>query len=83
MTDNAGDKAVQKSASMLEKLNLNERSWKFYAAASIPPALVAGLALWYYSSRSSESTKKDDKKKRPRKGKKAKKSKSADDSAEE
>ncbi|KAJ2478895.1 TOM (translocase of outer membrane) complex component [Coemansia sp. RSA 2131] len=83
MTDNAGDKAVQKSASMLEKLNLNERSWKFYAAASIPPALVAGLALWYYSSRSSEPTKKDDKKKRPRKGKKAKKSKSADDSTEE
>ncbi|KAJ2501066.1 TOM (translocase of outer membrane) complex component [Coemansia sp. RSA 1972] len=83
MTDNAGDKAVQKSASMLEKLNLNERSWKFYAAASIPPALVAGLALWYYSSRSSEPTKKEDKKKRPRKGKKAKKSKSADDSAEE
>ncbi|KAJ2119524.1 TOM (translocase of outer membrane) complex component [Coemansia sp. RSA 720] len=83
MTDNAGDKAVQKSTSMLEKLNLNERSWKFYAAASIPPALVAGLALWYYSSRSSEPTKKDDKKKRPRKGKKAKKSKSADDSTEE
>ncbi|KAJ1889162.1 TOM (translocase of outer membrane) complex component, partial [Kickxella alabastrina] len=64
---------VDKSATMLEKLNLNERSWKFYAAASIPPIVAAGLALWYYSSRTDEPSKKDDKKKRQRKAKKAKK----------
>ncbi|KAJ2885789.1 TOM (translocase of outer membrane) complex component, partial [Coemansia asiatica] len=45
----------------------------FYAAASIPPIVVAGLALWYYSSRGNESAKKDDKKKRQRKARKAKK----------
>ncbi|KAJ2369547.1 TOM (translocase of outer membrane) complex component [Coemansia sp. RSA 2610] len=83
MSNTTGDKAVQKSASVLEKLNLNERSWKFYAAASIPPVLVAGLALWYYSSRTAEPTKKDDKKKRSRKSKKSKKGKATDDSAEE
>ncbi|KAJ2805120.1 TOM (translocase of outer membrane) complex component [Coemansia guatemalensis] len=80
MAENTGDKSVQKSASVLERLNLTERSWKFYAAASIPPVLAAGLALWYYSSRAPVSSKKDEKKKRQRKGKKSKKAaRSTDD----
>ncbi|KAJ1667935.1 TOM (translocase of outer membrane) complex component [Coemansia sp. RSA 1813] len=74
MSSEAVDKQVEKSASVLERLNLSERNWKFYAAASVPPIVAAGLALWYYSSRTSEASKKDDKKKRQRKAKKAKKS---------
>ncbi|KAJ2083283.1 TOM (translocase of outer membrane) complex component [Coemansia sp. RSA 988] len=73
MAENTGDKSVQKSASVLERLNLTERSWKFYAAASIPPAIAAGLALWYYSSRAPVSSTKDEKKRRQRKAKKSKK----------
>lgn len=74
-TENTADQAVQNTSSLLEKLNVNERNWKFYAAASIPPILVAGLALWYYSSGSADgaSSKKDEKKKAKRKAKKAKK----------
>ncbi|KAI8325112.1 TPR-like protein [Martensiomyces pterosporus] len=73
MSEGTVDKSAQKSASLLEKLNLSERSWRFYAAASIPPLVATGLALWYYSSRAAETPKKDDKKKRQRKAKKAKK----------
>ncbi|KAJ2238334.1 TOM (translocase of outer membrane) complex component [Coemansia sp. RSA 1722] len=75
MSEGAVDKSAQNSGSVLEKLNLSERSWKFYAAASIPPIVVAGLTLWYYSSRGSgEAAKKDDKKKQKRKSRKGKKS---------
>ncbi|KAJ1827344.1 TOM (translocase of outer membrane) complex component [Coemansia sp. RSA 2599] len=74
MSEGTVDKSAQKSGTVLEKLGLSERGWKFYAAASIPPIVVAGLALWYYSSRGGESAKKDDKKKRQRKARKAKKS---------
>ncbi|KAJ2391495.1 TOM (translocase of outer membrane) complex component [Coemansia sp. RSA 2559] len=82
MSSDAVDKQVEKSASVLERLNLSERSWKFYAAASVPPIVAAGLILWYYSSRTSESSKKDDKKKRQRKSKKAKKAADGADSDE-
>ncbi|KAJ2449663.1 TOM (translocase of outer membrane) complex component [Coemansia sp. RSA 2336] len=81
MAESSYDKPTEKTATLLEKLNLNERNWKFYAAASIPPILVAGLALWYYSSRSSEPAKSDEKKKRPRKNKKSKKGKAVEESA--
>ncbi|ORX70789.1 TPR-like protein [Linderina pennispora] len=76
MSEAPVDKSAQQSASLLEKLNLSERSWKFYAAAAIPPAVVAGLALWYYSSGSPKAEpKKDEKKKRKnRKNKKSSKS---------
>ncbi|KAJ2071133.1 TOM (translocase of outer membrane) complex component [Coemansia sp. S155-1] len=83
MAESATDKSAQKSASLLEKLNLQERGWKFYAAASIPPIVVASLALWYYSSSRDGETgaSKDDKKKGKRKAKKSKKStKAADES---
>ncbi|KAJ1963136.1 TOM (translocase of outer membrane) complex component [Dipsacomyces acuminosporus] len=73
MSDGTVDKSAEKSTSLLEKLNLSERSWKFYAAASIPPLVATGLALWYFSTRSADTSKKDDKKKRQRKAKKAKK----------
>ncbi|KAJ2379295.1 hypothetical protein GGI05_006617, partial [Coemansia sp. RSA 2603] len=53
MADKVADESAQKSGSVIEKLNLGERSWKFYAAASIPPIVAAGLAIWYYSSRGS------------------------------
>ncbi|KAJ2373367.1 TOM (translocase of outer membrane) complex component [Coemansia sp. RSA 2607] len=87
MADKVADESAQKSGSVIEKLNLGERSWKFYAAASIPPIVAAGLAIWYYSSRGSggsggpgsESAKKDDKKKRQRKSKKSKKAAKAGD----
>ncbi|KAJ2723802.1 TOM (translocase of outer membrane) complex component [Coemansia sp. Benny D115] len=84
MSQGAVDKSADKSATLLEKLNLNERSWKFYAAASIPPIVVAGLTLWYYSSSRSaaESNKKDDKKKKNRKSRKAKKGGKAGESDE-
>ncbi|KAJ1933931.1 TOM (translocase of outer membrane) complex component, partial [Linderina macrospora] len=73
MSEAPVDKSAQQSASLLEKLNLNERSWKFYAAAAIPPAVVAGLALWYYSSNNpkAESKKDEKKKKKSRKSKKS------------
>ncbi|KAJ2800363.1 TOM (translocase of outer membrane) complex component [Coemansia furcata] len=76
MSVSATDKSAQKSATLLERLNLQERGWKFYAAASIPPIVVAGLALWYYSSSRDGETdaSKDDKKKGKRKAKKTKKS---------
>ncbi|KAJ2735123.1 TOM (translocase of outer membrane) complex component, partial [Coemansia sp. BCRC 34490] len=82
MASEAVDKQVEKSSSVLERLNLGERSWKFYAAASVPPLVAAGLALWYYSSRGAETSKKDDKKKRQRKTRKAKKSAKGADEAE-
>ncbi|KAJ2518772.1 TOM (translocase of outer membrane) complex component [Coemansia sp. RSA 1939] len=82
MASEAVDKQVEKSSSVLERLNLGERSWKFYAAASVPPLVAAGLALWYYSSRGAEISKKDDKKKRQRKARKAKKSAKGADEAE-
>ncbi|KAJ1732602.1 TOM (translocase of outer membrane) complex component [Coemansia sp. Benny D160-2] len=82
MASEAVDKQVEKSSSVLERLNLGERSWKFYAAASVPPLVAAGLALWYYSSRGAETSKKDDKKKRQRKARKAKKSAKGADEAE-
>ncbi|KAJ2553303.1 TOM (translocase of outer membrane) complex component [Coemansia sp. RSA 1933] len=85
MSSKAVDAQAEKSASVLERLNLGERSWKFYAAASVPPIVAAGLALWYYSSRapgSSSSVKKDDKKKRQRKSKKGKKAADESESGE-
>ncbi|KAJ1821605.1 TOM (translocase of outer membrane) complex component [Coemansia sp. RSA 2675] len=85
MAESTTDNTVQKSATLLERLNLQERGWKFYAAASIPPIVVASLALWYYSSsRDGEAgaSKDEDKKKSKRKAKKSKKSaKPADESA--
>ncbi|KAJ2904550.1 TOM (translocase of outer membrane) complex component, partial [Coemansia aciculifera] len=76
-SERTAEQSAQKSASLLERLNLSERSWKFYAAASIPPIVAASLAYLYYSS----SPTKDDKKKGKRKAKKSKKSiKAADDS---
>ncbi|KAJ2000308.1 TOM (translocase of outer membrane) complex component [Coemansia thaxteri] len=74
MSESSADKTAQGSASLLERLNLHERSWKFYAAASIPPIVAASLALWYYSSRDGDATAKEDKKKAKRKPKKAKRS---------
>ncbi|KAJ1670230.1 TOM (translocase of outer membrane) complex component [Coemansia sp. RSA 2052] len=84
MSERAADQSAQKSASLLERLNLHERSWKFYAAASIPPIVAASLALWYYSSSrdGDAAPAKDDKKKSKRKAKKTKKgTKAADESA--
>ncbi|KAJ2688264.1 TOM (translocase of outer membrane) complex component, partial [Coemansia spiralis] len=73
MADNAGEQP----ASVLQRLNLTGRSWKFYAAASVPPIVVAGLALWYYSGRAGES----DKKKRQRKARKSKRAAKSTDGA--
>ncbi|KAI9502584.1 hypothetical protein BX070DRAFT_226446 [Coemansia spiralis] len=79
MSSDTVEKTADNSATIFDKLNLSERSWKFYAAASVPPIVAAGLALWYYSSRSSEPSKKEDKKRRQRKAKKAKKASKATD----